>query len=136
LPVAPSASREGSTGSTGARSGPYLLGLQDGKITGKKGRQGGDYAQPQLPAYLLAVSRGLVRGVGAEGGGCGAGYVDLSTPGNVRRLLFFDPAEDNAASLAEWEKTVATALNRIAAGDHLPAVARRKTSLRRKMSLP
>ncbi|MFZ2445231.1 MAG: PD-(D/E)XK nuclease family protein [Syntrophobacteraceae bacterium] len=105
-----------------------------------------NYAQPQLPAYLLAVSRGLVRGVGAEGGGCvmeagggavgggfgvergvgverggcGAGYVDLSTPGNVRRLLFFDPAEDNAASLSEWEKTVAAALNRIAAGDISP----------------
>ncbi len=65
LPVAPSASREGSTGSTGARSGPYLLGLQDGKHPGKKGRQGGVLraaATSGLPSRGIAGARPRRRG--------------------------------------------------------------------------
>ncbi len=73
---------------------------------------------PQLPAYLLAVKSGLIKGVG--GTSCGAGYIDLSAPGKVKHLLVFDPQECVEPFLSNWQEQLAVLLDRIASGDISP----------------
>ena len=79
-----------------------------------------DNTQPQLPAYLLALSKGIVRGTAKENGKYGAGYIEMSSPGSMKHLLLFDPADENGAFLSEWESGISAALNRILDGDISP----------------
>jgi RecB family exonuclease len=76
--------------------------------------------QPQLPAYLLALSRGIVQGMAKGEDKCGAGYIEMSSPGNMKHLLLFDPAEENGPFLSGWEIGASEALNRILEGDISP----------------
>ncbi len=73
---------------------------------------------PQLPAYLLAVKSGLIKGVG--GGSSGAGYIDLGSPGKVKHMLVFNPREGEDAFLDNWQELLAGLLNRIASGEVPP----------------
>jgi RecB family exonuclease len=77
-------------------------------------------SQPQLPAYLLALSRGDVSGAPKADERCGAGFIELRSPGNMKHLVMFDPAREHGAFLKEWEKAVGAALNSIFAGDISP----------------
>jgi RecB family exonuclease len=76
--------------------------------------------QPQLPAYLLALSRGNVIGAPKTRGGCGAGFIELTSPGNMKHQVIFDPGEEHGAFLKGWEKEVCAALSSIFAGDLSP----------------
>ena len=76
--------------------------------------------QPQLKAYLLALSKGNVCGVHGEGSGCGAGYIELRSPANMRHKVMFDPAGQHGPFLKSWEKEICNALNSIFDGDISP----------------
>jgi len=76
--------------------------------------------QPQLPAYLLALSRGNVNGMPKTGGKCGAGFIELASPGNMKHQVVFNPGEEHGAFLKYWEKEVCAALNSIFAGTLSP----------------
>ncbi len=76
--------------------------------------------QPQLKAYLLALSKGSVTDAPKAGDGCGAGYIELRSPANIRRQIMFDPAEQHGPLLKKWEEELSAALNSIFAGDILP----------------
>jgi RecB family exonuclease len=80
----------------------------------------GENTQPQLPAYLFALSRGKVAGTPKTAENCGAGFVELSSPGNMKHQVVFDPGEDHDAFLKGWEKDVSAVLNSIFAGDLSP----------------
>lgn len=86
-----------------------------GSIPGRKEIREGD-SQPQLPAYLLALAKGLVSGVKGGGKSGGAGYIDLSSAGKAEHKLFFDPAEEHSDFLAGWESAAAAAMEAILAG--------------------
>ncbi len=73
--------------------------------------------QPQLPAYLLAVGKGLIEGAGQRSASRGAGYIDLSSPGKVKHLLIFPPGPENETFLRDWEREVSAVLTGIAGGD-------------------
>ncbi len=76
--------------------------------------------QPQLKAYLLALSKGNVTGAPKADDGCGAGYIELRSPANMRCQVMFDPAERHGHFLKNWEKEVCDALNSIFAGNISP----------------
>ncbi len=76
--------------------------------------------EPQLPAYLLALSRGNVTGALKVNDNYGAGFIELRSPGNMKHQVMFDPAEQHGAFLKDWEKGVGAALNSIFAGDVSP----------------
>jgi RecB family exonuclease len=76
--------------------------------------------QPQLKAYLLALSKGNVTGTPGAEGGCGAGYIELRSPANMRHQIMFDPAGQHGPFLKNWEKELSNALNSIFAGDISP----------------
>ncbi len=76
--------------------------------------------QPQLKAYLLALSKGKVPGAPKAGDGCGAGYIELRSPANMKHRIVFDPSEQHGAFLKDWEKAVSAALNSIFAGNISP----------------
>ena len=76
--------------------------------------------QPQLPAYLLALSRGNVAGAPKTREKFGAGFVDLSSPGSMKHQVMFHPAEDHNPFLRDWEREVCDALNSIFAGNISP----------------
>jgi len=79
-----------------------------------------EHNQPQLPAYLLALSRGNVTGKAKTAGNCGAGFIELSSPANMKHHIVFNPVEEHGAFLEDWEKEVCAALNSIFAGDLSP----------------
>ena len=79
-----------------------------------------EHNQPQLPAYLFALSSGTVTGDPKADGGCGAGFVELASPGRLKHQVIFDPAEEHGPFLKKWEKTVSSALNSICAGNVSP----------------
>jgi RecB family exonuclease len=76
--------------------------------------------QPQLAAYLLALSRGSVAGKAKTANKFGAGFIELTSPGNMKHQVVFDPGEEHGAFLEGWEKKVCEALNSIFAGDMSP----------------
>ncbi len=76
--------------------------------------------EPQLPAYLLALSRGAVAGAPKANENCGAGFIDLASLGNMKHQVMFDPAGRHGLFLEDWEKGVAAALNSIFAGEVSP----------------
>jgi RecB family exonuclease len=76
--------------------------------------------QPQLKAYLLAMSKGAVTGAPKASDKYGAGFIELTSPGSMKHQAVFDPAEEHGPYLKEWEKEVASALNSIFAGDVSP----------------
>ena len=76
--------------------------------------------QPQLKAYLLALSRGNVAVAPKADGGCGAGYIELRSPANMKHQVMFDPAEQHGPFLKDWEKGVSASLNSIFAGNISP----------------
>jgi ATP-dependent helicase/DNAse subunit B len=80
-----------------------------------------EITQPQLPAYLLAIMKGNVRGLPAIHEAGGAGYIEMSSPGKTGHTLLFDPAADNRPLLEDWENRVSAAINAILAGDISPA---------------
>ncbi|MHC1726295.1 MAG: PD-(D/E)XK nuclease family protein [Syntrophobacteraceae bacterium] len=90
-----------------------------GSIPGKK-ELTADGVQPQLRAYLLALSKGVVVGVRKGGRPCGAGYIELSSPGKTKHQLIFDPDAEDSALLADWENRVADVLNAIIEGNVAP----------------
>lgn len=79
-----------------------------------------EIVEPQLPAYLLALNRGLIKPLATDSTKSGAGYIELSSPGKMKHHLLFDPAEDSGGELAAWESRVSASLNRILAGDVSP----------------
>ncbi|MCE5333704.1 MAG: PD-(D/E)XK nuclease family protein [Desulfobacteraceae bacterium] len=79
-----------------------------------------DATEPQLPAYVLALSRGYVKKAEPAGAKCGAGYIELVSPGKSGHRVILDPEEENGAFLAGWEDRVADALNAILSGDISP----------------
>ena len=79
-----------------------------------------DNTQPQLAAYLLALGRGSVQGIAKQDDGQGAGYIELSSPGNMKHLILFDPADENGTFLSAWEENVSKMLNGILDGDITP----------------
>jgi RecB family exonuclease len=76
--------------------------------------------QPQLKAYLFALSKGAVTGTPKAVDGCGAGYIELRSPTHMRHQVMFDPADRHGPLLTNWEKEVCEALNSIFAGDISP----------------
>jgi RecB family exonuclease len=76
--------------------------------------------EPQLPAYLLALSRGTVTGAPKANDNCGAGFIELRSSGNMKHQVMFDPAEQHGPFLKDWEKSAGAALNSIFAGDVSP----------------
>lgn len=76
--------------------------------------------QPQLVAYLLALSKGSVTGAPEANDRCGAGFIELGSAGNIKHQVMFDPGEEQGPFLKEWEKGVGAALNSIFAGDISP----------------
>jgi hypothetical protein len=76
--------------------------------------------QPQLPAYLLALSRGKVAGTPKTLENFGAGFIELSSPGNLKHQVMFDPSEEHRPFLKNWEKEVCDKLNTIFAGNISP----------------
>lgn len=76
--------------------------------------------QPQLKAYLLALSRGHVAVTPKADDGCGAGYIELRSPADTKHQIMFDPAEQHGPFLKDWEKGVSAALNSIFAGNISP----------------
>lgn len=76
--------------------------------------------QPQLKAYLLALSKGAVTGAPKANEKYGAGFVELNSPGSMKHHVMFDPAGEYGPYLKEWEKEVASTLNSIFAGDISP----------------
>jgi RecB family exonuclease len=76
--------------------------------------------QPQLKAYLLALSRGHVAVTPKADDGCGAGYIELRSPADTKHQIMFDPAEPHGPFLKDWEKTVSASLNSIFAGNISP----------------
>ncbi len=75
--------------------------------------------EPQLPAYLLALSRGKITGT-PKADECGAGFIELTSPGKMKHQVVFDPAVDHGSFLKNWEEAVSAALNSIFAGDLSP----------------
>ena len=76
--------------------------------------------QPQLKAYLLALSKGNVTGIPGDRDACGAGYIELGSPANTRHRIMFDPAGQHGPLLKDWEKEVRDVLNSIFEGDVSP----------------
>jgi RecB family exonuclease len=76
--------------------------------------------RPQLKAYLLALSKGNVTGAPKADDGCGAGYIELRSPANMKHHVMFDPAGQHGPFLDGWEKQVRDALNSIFSGDISP----------------
>jgi RecB family exonuclease len=76
--------------------------------------------QPQLKAYLLALSRGNVTVAPKAGEGCGAGYIELRSPADMKHQIMFDPAEQHGPFLKDWERGVSASLNSIFAGNISP----------------
>lgn len=76
--------------------------------------------EPQLPAYLLALSRGNVTGAPKANDNCGAGFIVLRSPGDMKHQVMFDPAEQHGPFLKDWAKGAGAALNSIFAGDVSP----------------
>lgn len=79
-----------------------------------------DLTFPQLPAYLLAVKKGLVAGAPVREGMLGAGYIDLSSAGHLKHMACFKPGEATEAFLNRWEEEAGRALERAGEGDMTP----------------
>jgi RecB family exonuclease len=79
-----------------------------------------NHREPQLPAYLTALSRGNVTSAPKTGSGCGAGFVELASPGKLKHHVVFDPSEVHRPFLEEWQKTVSSVLNSISSGNISP----------------
>ena len=75
-----------------------------------------DMKYPQLPAYLLAVERGLVGRAAGSTAPAGAGYIDLGAAGRVRHVVSMGPGEASGAFLDRWEEEVSGALKEFAPG--------------------
>jgi RecB family exonuclease len=76
--------------------------------------------QPQLKAYLLALSKGNVAVAQKADDGCGAGYIELRSPADMKHQIMFDPAEQHGDFLRDWERGVSASLNSIFAGNISP----------------
>lgn len=77
---------------------------------------------PQLPAYLLALRRGLVRGaLKLEGTPLAAGYIDLRSLRYLRHVLCVQASKDELTGFLErWEEHVTAALDLVSGGDLTP----------------
>ncbi|MDR3570512.1 MAG: PD-(D/E)XK nuclease family protein [Syntrophobacteraceae bacterium] len=76
--------------------------------------------EPQLPAYLLALSRGILSAGQKPVDCCGAGYIELRAPSEVKHRIVFDPSREHRSYLGDWTAKVAATLNSIHAGDMSP----------------
>lgn len=76
--------------------------------------------EPQLPAYLLALSRGILTAGPKPRDNCGAGFIELRSPAEVKHRIVFAPSEKHRSYLDQWEAKVGSTLNSIFAGDMSP----------------
>ncbi|MGD9505465.1 MAG: PD-(D/E)XK nuclease family protein [Syntrophobacteraceae bacterium] len=75
-----------------------------------------DFSKPQLPAYLLAIRKGLAPDVDADGELLGAGYIVLRSVRDFRRAQHIDlAAGDLDRLLKEWESVLGAALRDLGA---------------------
>ncbi|MFP5213319.1 MAG: PD-(D/E)XK nuclease family protein [Acidobacteriota bacterium] len=80
-----------------------------------------DLSHPQLPAYLSAVRRGLIREAKADDAQpLGAGYVELKSVRDFKHTLCIKPSDEADGLLDRWENLVADALARLTAGELTP----------------
>ena len=79
-----------------------------------------DLRFPQLPAYLLAVERGLAGGGAGRSAPAGAGYIDLGAAGRVRHVMLLGPGDASGIFLDGWEKEVSGVLGEFSRGRLTP----------------
>ena len=102
-----------------AEAGLICWDYKTGKIPGMSEVRE-DLRFPQLPAYLLAVERGMVGDAAAGTASAGAGYIDLGAEGRVRHVPALRPGEASGGFLSEWERKVSGVLNELARGRLAP----------------
>jgi len=76
--------------------------------------------QPQLKAYLLALSKGNVTGAPRVPDRSGAGFIELGSPAKMRHQVMFDPDGQHGPYLKIWESQISNALNSLFDGDISP----------------
>jgi RecB family exonuclease len=79
-----------------------------------------DLTHPQLPAYLLAVRKGLIREAESDGAGLGAGYIDLRSVRYFKHSQHIKSSIDLGAFLNQWEEVLAKALKELEEGSLTP----------------
>ena len=75
-----------------------------------------DLARPQLPAYLMAVKRGLLAEAPKNPPALAAGYIDLRSVRYLKHQPCIKPGEDVDGLLSRWEEKVRVVLNRLREG--------------------
>ena len=75
-----------------------------------------EFAQPQLPAYLMAVKKGLLREVPAGASPMAAGYIDLRSIRYLKHYPRIGHGDDLDGLLRQWEERVRLFLNRLRDG--------------------
>ena len=91
--------------------------------------------QPQLKAYLLALSKGNVAVAPKADDGCGAGYIELRSPADMKHQIMFDPAEQHGAFLKDWEKRSQRLAELHLCRKYLAPLDQRRPALRRKVRI-
>lgn len=79
-----------------------------------------EMSRPQLPAYLLAVKRGVVPGLSLESDRLEAGFIELTSAGNVRHIVVLKDSGQLDTFLADWESRVGEALAALLRGELVP----------------
>ncbi|MCE5242924.1 MAG: PD-(D/E)XK nuclease family protein [Syntrophobacteraceae bacterium] len=75
-----------------------------------------DLSQPQLPAYLMAVKKGLLREARAGSQSMAAGYIDLRSVRYLRHQSCIKHGDDLEGLLGQWEERAGMFLNRLRDG--------------------
>lgn len=80
-----------------------------------------DLQAPQLPAYLLAIKRGLVSKIDGGSNRLAAGYIDLRSVQHLRHVYCIKTtAEELDSFLRRWEEHAADALDALSRGNLAP----------------
>ncbi len=79
-----------------------------------------DLKAPQLPAYLLAIRRGLLGEAVDACGPLAAGYIALKSVKHLKHSIVIEANEEVQALLSRWEDAAAEALNKALEGDMTP----------------
>lgn len=75
---------------------------------------------PQLPAYLLALEKGLMPEIPVRRGTSAAGYVDLRSVRQLRHWIVLKACDATAAFLEEWQRQVGAVLEQVRSGNMSP----------------
>jgi hypothetical protein len=80
-----------------------------------------ELSRPQLPIYLLAIQKGLIRKIAKGANKVGAGYIDLQSIKYLRHIDRIKTSEDVDSLLCRCEQHVRSALDRFQCGDVSPS---------------